>query len=184
MPAVADTAIVARVVADEPAAAPFVAEGPAVAPFVADEPTVAPFVADEPTVAPFVARIEAGESDVAGAASRAKTRGEPVVRTPASSALTVATNVREAVRIAADDDRKAADPTRASDAGVSVRLDWSGERLRRFVAVVDKLFTIDRLGWYRHALAMRLLIRTLSVAAMCKPIWPQTGICKRCVAPL
>lgn len=41
---------------------------------------------------------------------------------------------------------------------VTVRLDWSSERLRRFVQVVDKLFTIDRLGWYRHSLAMRLLI--------------------------
>jgi len=42
--------------------------------------------------------------------------------------------------------------------GVVVRLEWSPERLRRFVQIVDKLFTIDRLGWYRHALAMRLLI--------------------------
>jgi hypothetical protein len=43
-------------------------------------------------------------------------------------------------------------------AGISLRLDWNQERLRRFVQVVDKLFTIDRLGWYRHSLAMRLLI--------------------------
>ncbi len=41
---------------------------------------------------------------------------------------------------------------------VTVRLEWKSDRLRRFVQVVDKLFTIDRLGWYRHSLAMRLLI--------------------------
>ena len=34
-------------------------------------------------------------------------------------------------------------------AGVRVRLDWNRDRVRRFVQVVDKLFTIDRLGWYR-----------------------------------
>jgi len=43
-------------------------------------------------------------------------------------------------------------------AGVRVRMEWSIERARRFVQVVDKLFTVDRLGWYRHALAMRLLV--------------------------
>ena len=41
---------------------------------------------------------------------------------------------------------------------VMVRLEWNAERLRRFVQVVDKLFTIERLGWYRHSFAMRLLI--------------------------
>ena len=30
--------------------------------------------------------------------------------------------------------------------------------MRRFVQVADKLFTVDRLGWYRHAFAMRLLV--------------------------
>ena len=44
------------------------------------------------------------------------------------------------------------------DAGVYVRLHWNRDRVRRFIQVVDKLFTVDRLGWYRHALAMRLLI--------------------------
>jgi len=39
-----------------------------------------------------------------------------------------------------------------------VRLHWGGDRVRRFVQVVDRLFTVDRLGWYRHALAMRLLV--------------------------
>lgn len=42
--------------------------------------------------------------------------------------------------------------------GVRVRLDWNRDRVRRFVQVVDKLFTIDRLGWYRHVFAMRLLV--------------------------
>jgi len=43
-------------------------------------------------------------------------------------------------------------------AGVRVRLQWNRDRVRRFVQVIDKLFTIDRLGWYRHTFAMRLLV--------------------------
>lgn len=35
---------------------------------------------------------------------------------------------------------------------------WNEHEARRFIAVVDKLFTVERLGWYRHALAMRLLL--------------------------
>jgi hypothetical protein len=50
------------------------------------------------------------------------------------------------------------DGGRASANGVRVTLDWGPARARRFVAVVDKLFTVDRLGWYRHVLAMRLLV--------------------------
>ncbi len=42
--------------------------------------------------------------------------------------------------------------------GVTVHLHWTSERVRRFVTVVDKLFTVERLGWYRHVLAMRLLV--------------------------
>jgi hypothetical protein len=42
--------------------------------------------------------------------------------------------------------------------GARVRLDWNRDRIRRFVQVVDKLFAIDRLGWYRHVFAMRLLV--------------------------
>lgn len=42
--------------------------------------------------------------------------------------------------------------------GALVRLQWTPERVRRFISVVDRLFTVDRLGWYRHALAMRLLV--------------------------
>jgi hypothetical protein len=49
-------------------------------------------------------------------------------------------------------------PTPAREAGIVVRLEWSAARVRRFMQVVDRLFTIDRLGWYRHTLAMRLLI--------------------------
>jgi hypothetical protein len=48
---------------------------------------------------------------------------------------------------------------RATDGVLAgVRLNWSSERARRFVQVVDRLFTVDRLGWYRHTLAMRLLV--------------------------
>ncbi len=43
-------------------------------------------------------------------------------------------------------------------AGVWVRSAWDGARVRRFAQLTDKLFAIDRLGWYRHALTMRLLI--------------------------
>jgi hypothetical protein len=42
--------------------------------------------------------------------------------------------------------------------GITVVTRWTSERARRFVHVVDKLFTIDRLGWYRHVFAMRLLL--------------------------
>ncbi len=59
--------------------------------------------------------------------------------------------------------RDAEPPERAPEAdgrsrGVRVRLDWNPERVRRFVQIVDKLFTVDRLGWYRHALVLRLLV--------------------------
>ncbi len=46
----------------------------------------------------------------------------------------------------------------ARSGGVTVHLQWTSERVRRFVTVVDKLFTVERLGWYRHVLAMRLLV--------------------------
>ncbi len=42
--------------------------------------------------------------------------------------------------------------------GVRVRIEWKAGRVRQFVQLVDKLFTVDRLGWYRHAFAMRLLV--------------------------
>lgn len=37
-------------------------------------------------------------------------------------------------------------------------LRWTPEDARRFIAMTDKLFTVDRLGWYRHSLAARLLV--------------------------
>jgi hypothetical protein len=46
----------------------------------------------------------------------------------------------------------------AARGGIRVRLDWNRDRVRRFVQVVDKLFAVDRLGWYRHVFAMRLLV--------------------------
>jgi len=46
----------------------------------------------------------------------------------------------------------------AGPPGVRTRLSWEHDRAQRFVQVCDKLFTVDRLGWYRHALVMRLLI--------------------------
>ena len=46
----------------------------------------------------------------------------------------------------------------APSTGVVATIVWRGERAARFVAVVDKLFTVERLGWYRHVLALRLLI--------------------------
>lgn len=49
------------------------------------------------------------------------------------------------------------DPS-TSRPGALVRVRWTPERVRRFISVVDRLFTVDRLGWYRHVLAMRLLV--------------------------
>jgi hypothetical protein len=46
----------------------------------------------------------------------------------------------------------------ATKRGIYVSLLWTRERAHRFVQVADKLFTVDRLGWYRHAFAMRLLV--------------------------
>ena len=45
---------------------------------------------------------------------------------------------------------------------------WGESEARRFIAVVDKLFTIDRLGWYRHSLAMRLLLADAIVVSDAK----------------
>lgn len=62
-----------------------------------------------------------------------------------------------AVRTAAVDKHDASGNLDVSG-GVEVRLEWTSERVRRFITVVDRLFTVERLGWYRHVLAMRLLI--------------------------
>jgi hypothetical protein len=45
-----------------------------------------------------------------------------------------------------------------SGQGVRVRLEWTAARVARFASLVDKLFAVDRLGWYRHVLAVRLLL--------------------------
>ncbi len=49
-------------------------------------------------------------------------------------------------------------PAPAAGSGVTLRLRWSADRVRRFVQVCDKLFTVERLGWYRHSLVLRLLV--------------------------
>jgi hypothetical protein len=51
-----------------------------------------------------------------------------------------------------------ASPASSARRRVRVRLRWGRARARRFIQVADKLFTVDRLGWYRHSLAMRLLV--------------------------
>ncbi len=47
---------------------------------------------------------------------------------------------------------------RAKRSGVMLLLRWCLDDARRFISVADKLFTVDRLGWFRHTLAMRLLL--------------------------
>lgn len=49
-------------------------------------------------------------------------------------------------------------PRAESQRTLGLRLAWSVDRATRFVKVVDRLFTVDRLGWYRHVLANRLLV--------------------------
>jgi hypothetical protein len=73
------------------------------------------------------------------------------------SRLETISPVAEPLNEVTDDDLAPALSTEPR-AGVRVRMEWSIERARRFVQIVDKLFTVDRLGWYRHALAMRLLV--------------------------
>jgi hypothetical protein len=52
----------------------------------------------------------------------------------------------------------ASQPASSRAASLLLLLRWSADDARRFIAVVDKLFTVDRLGWYRHTLALRLLL--------------------------
>jgi len=49
-------------------------------------------------------------------------------------------------------------PRPIKPAAITLRLRWSMDRVRRFIQVCDKLFTVERLGWYRHALVLRLLV--------------------------
>jgi len=46
----------------------------------------------------------------------------------------------------------------ATYAGLLLRSQWSDDRSRRVAQVTTRLFAIDRLGWFRHALAIRLLL--------------------------
>jgi hypothetical protein len=41
---------------------------------------------------------------------------------------------------------------------VGLQLEWTSARVGRLLSLSEKLLAIDRLGWYRHALAMRLLL--------------------------
>jgi hypothetical protein len=97
--------------------------------------------------------------DGAGAGVPAAPLRATVSAIPAFDALAVeAAPVRAARR---DDVFDVSEPARsivAPTAGVIVRLAWTNERARRFVQVVDKLFAVNRLGWYRHVFAMRLLV--------------------------
>ncbi|MGP6159189.1 MAG: hypothetical protein ACLPYS_17060 [Vulcanimicrobiaceae bacterium] len=97
------------------------------------EPHAAAFGAAK--VAAFVAKPASGANEAAS--------GEPAVTMQAEARLKAA----EAAPASVVDER-----------GVRVRLDWNPDGARRFVQLVDKLFTVDRLGWYRHAFAMRLLV--------------------------
>jgi len=46
----------------------------------------------------------------------------------------------------------------ATYVGLLLRSQWSDDRARRVAQVTTRLFAIDRLGWFRHALAIRLLL--------------------------
>jgi hypothetical protein len=41
---------------------------------------------------------------------------------------------------------------------VGLSLEWTASRVGRLVSLGEKLLGVDRLGWYRHALAVRLLL--------------------------
>jgi hypothetical protein len=77
-----------------------------------------------------------------------------------------ATNVSTAETVRAQTERAEAvcDPAASTPPetlvakGVRLRLEWTTARVGRFISLTDKLFAVDRLGWYRHSLAMRLLL--------------------------
>lgn len=86
---------------------------------------------------------------------------------PALEGVAIADDTSGEVEIHASPLRIAPPSSRSADpasevglaiSGVCVRLHWHPERVRRFIQVADKLFTIERLGWYRHLFAMRLLV--------------------------
>jgi hypothetical protein len=97
-------------------------------------------------VDPSVARVFSGYQTVAQRPANLESSADHASQ---SSTLEVALGER-AVPITA---------TRAPHARAILRfVRWDEHEARRFIAVVDRLFTVDRLGWYRHALAMRLLL--------------------------
>jgi len=108
------------------------------------EPQVAPTAQ---TREPFVATAEHGDSAPPADVVTSEASG--------SSSCDIA-EVREVDVL--QHARLAANENRIATPGVEVRLEWTPERVRRFITVVDKLFTVERLGWYRHVLAMRLLV--------------------------
>lgn len=54
---------------------------------------------------------------------------------------------------------------RSLEPGVRVRAAWDSTRVRRFAQLIDRLFSVERLGWYRHTLTMRLLLPDRIVCA-------------------
>jgi hypothetical protein len=121
------------------------------------ETDAGPYLAGDVVTLSFVDPRFARIHPTAGGGSRATTA--------VATAATAAANGSHAARTLAAPAEVAVPPpgrdepvAGAARPGVRVRLDWSAERARRFVGVVDRLFTVDRLGWYRHVLAMRLLI--------------------------
>jgi hypothetical protein len=61
-------------------------------------------------------------------------------------------------RVNAPHETEAAEDAGPSMLAAQTRLVWTSDRAQRFVQVCDRLFTVERLGWYRHAFAMRLLL--------------------------
>lgn len=73
------------------------------------------------------------------------------------SAPRAAKPVSEIVRNETHPRVTAAQP-RNSNMHVGLRLEWTTARVGRLLSLSEKLLALDRLGWYRHALAMRLLL--------------------------
>jgi hypothetical protein len=99
-------------------------------------------------VDPTVARIQTIPTSTPASSYE---KNEPVAETPAGP---------EIVGVPAPSETPdAIAPVAAlSGQGVRVRLEWTPARVARFASLVDKLFAVDRLGWYRHVLAVRLLL--------------------------
>ncbi len=127
---------------------------PAVPVAVAEERSVAIASVSAATDSLVLPTLVVEESRNAAAPHTAEMRDVEVAHSPSRKGecdiVDVPTDPRNVVRSPNDSD--------VTSGGVRVRLHWSPDRTRRFVQVVDKLFTVDRLGWYRHAFAMRLLI--------------------------